>query len=82
MRQRAGLEVEGAGDLAGDHLAGEEVDDALQEFVEIDFDGAGGIAVEAEGLLGDLRDARELGVGGFEQELDGFGGRSGSVRER
>ncbi len=36
-------------------------------------DGAGGVAVEAEGLLGDLGDACEFGVGGFEEELDGRG---------
>jgi phage-related minor tail protein len=45
----------------------------VEEIVEMDFDGAGGVAVETEGLLGDLRDAREFGVGGFEQELDGRG---------
>ncbi len=66
-----GIEVEGAGDFAGDHLAGEEIDDIVQELVEVDFDGAGGVAIEAEGLLGDLGDAGEFGVGGFEQELDG-----------
>ncbi len=37
------------------------------------FDGACGVAVKAEGLLGDLGDTREFGVGGFEQESNGLG---------
>ena len=73
----AGFEVEGADDLAGDHLAGEEIDDAVEELVEVDLDGAGGVAVEAEGLLGDLGDAGEFGVGGLEQDAGRVGGRRG-----
>ena len=77
VNAEAGFEVEGAGDLAGDHLAGEEIGDAVEELVEIDFDGAGGVAIEAEGLLGDLGDAGEFGVGGFEQDVGRARGRRG-----
>jgi len=55
------------------HLAGEEIDDAVDELVEDDLAGEGGIAVEAEGLLGDLGDPGEFGVGGFEEPLNGTG---------
>ena len=55
------------------HLALEEIDDAVQKGVEVDFDGAACVAVEAEGLLGDLGNAGELGVSGFEQVLSVLG---------
>ena len=53
-------------------LRSKRVDDAREEVVEVDVDGAGGVAVEAEGLLGDLGDAGEFLVGGFEQMLGGW----------
>jgi len=72
-----GVEVEGAVDLVGAHLAGEEIDDAVDELVEDDLAGEGGIAVEAEGLLGDLGDPGEFGVGGFGGAVERDGGRRG-----
>ena len=70
---QAWLDVRAAGEALELKLAGEEIDDAVQHGAEVDLAGAGGVAVEAEGLLGDLRDAREFVVGGLEHALDGGG---------
>jgi hypothetical protein len=69
----AGLEIQVAVDFPGLHLVGEEIRNAAQELGEVDVDGAGGITIKTEGLLGDQGDSGELDVGGFEQVLDGCG---------
>src|SRR5581483_4720699 len=78
IEAQARLNVRAAGKAFEVELSGKKLDDAIQQSAEVDFAGAGGVAIEAERLLCDLGDAGELVVGAFEQPLDGRG--HGGVR--
>ena len=67
-------------DAVADHALFEQGEDSGDEVVDVGLRGAGGLAVEAQGLHGDLRDAVEL-VAGHVQIAAGIVGDFGLADE-